>query len=131
MRGGSPCFPLSLGIMLDEAFVDNTRIDSPWGQDDHSSLRGTSMPSECISSYILKIKNNTFLRVDMSSKMQLCQLPRLVKKSSLFSGSLVQWKEAVIKNKLYYSMLCAIKYIFVGIQKCQSGKASRRWWHLR
>lgn len=34
VRGGSPCFPLSLGIMLDEAFVDNTRTDSPWGQDD-------------------------------------------------------------------------------------------------
>lgn len=56
VRGGSPCFLSSLGIMLDEVFVDNTRTDSPWGQDDHSSLRGTSIPSECISSVNSKSK---------------------------------------------------------------------------
>lgn len=52
----SLCFLLSLGIMLDEASVGSVRTDLHWGQDDHSNLRGTSMPSECISSVNSKIK---------------------------------------------------------------------------
>lgn len=56
--------------------------------------------------------------------MQLCQLPRRIKKSSLFSGSLVQWGAggAKIKNKLYYSMLCAVKYTLLESKSVSQGR---------
>lgn len=59
--------------------------------------------------------------------MQLCQLPRQIKKSSLFSGSLVQWRGrgvvvAIIKNKLYYSMLCAVKYTLLESKSVSQGR---------
>ena len=56
MGGGSLFSLLSLGIMLDQTFVDCGGTASPWRQDGHSSFRGISMLSECISAVNSKKK---------------------------------------------------------------------------